>query len=218
MERIGGSFGPTPRLKLVPPINLGNPDLHARAITHMEKRSDERHRNDVSDSPDAIVGAADDHGGRNGRVSRKRNDRPDCRSRRTGRRAADQAPLSRAYGQDVPSSARFHTVTLTVLGDETNQPLSDTEVIVLNYVDLKDYSFKTDTRGQLRFIYPYVGDAPLLNIELRKNGYVPLRHGWGFKNTSEKPVDELAIRLRAERRWGALSYTWAISRLRALPS
>jgi hypothetical protein len=120
----------------------------------------------------------------------------------TGARAAqgvganEQEPLARAHGQDVPSSARFHTVMLTVLDDGTNQPLSDTEVIVLNYVDLKDYPFKTDARGRLRFTYPYVGGTPLLNIELRKNGYVPLRRGWGFKNDPEKPVDALAIRLR----------------------
>ena len=110
--------------------------------------------------------------------------------------AADDAPAVRAYDEPVPNSAKFHTVSLTVLDDETNKPLADTEVIVLNYVDLRDYSIRTDPSGRLRFQYPYVGAKPHLSVELRKNGYVPLRRGWGFDNDPIGAVDTLVIRLR----------------------
>jgi beta-lactamase regulating signal transducer with metallopeptidase domain len=102
----------------------------------------------------------------------------------------------RAYNQPVPNSAKYHTVTLTLLDDETNKPLADAEVIVLNYVDLRDYTFPTDSSGRLRFEYPYIGAKPQLNIELRKNGYVPVRHAWGFENEMYHATDALTVRLR----------------------
>ena len=46
---------------------------------------------------------------------------------------------------------------------------------MLNYVDLQDYSIRRNPSGRLRFQYPYVGAKPHLGVELRKNGYVPLR-------------------------------------------
>ena len=49
-------------------------------------------------------------------------------------RADDAAPV-RAYDQPVPVSAKSHTVTLTVLDDETSKPLADAEVMILNYVE-----------------------------------------------------------------------------------
>ena len=83
-----------------------------------------------------------------------------------------------------------------MLDDETNQLLANTEVIVLNYGDLNDYPFKTNSHGRLIFEYPYVGAKPMLQFELRKNGYVPLRHAWGPAPGSSPVVDALAIRLR----------------------
>jgi hypothetical protein len=108
----------------------------------------------------------------------------------------DDAPPVRAYNQPVPNSAKFHTVNLTVLDDATNKPLADADVLVLNDVDLKYYTFPTGPSGRLRFQYPYVGAKPQVSLELRKNGYVPLRRGLGFDNDPNGPVDAIVIRLR----------------------
>jgi hypothetical protein len=110
--------------------------------------------------------------------------------------ASDDAKTLRAYDQPVPNSAKFHTVTVTVLDDETTKPVADAQIIVINYVDLKERSFLTGASGRLRFEYPYVGTKPQLSVELRKDGYVPLRQGWVSENDPRKPVDALTIRLR----------------------
>ena len=70
---------------------------------------------------------------------------------------ADDGAAVRAYDQPVPDSARFQTVALTVLDDETSKPIADAEVMILNDVDLGDRSFPTDANGRLRFEYPYIG-------------------------------------------------------------
>jgi beta-lactamase regulating signal transducer with metallopeptidase domain len=116
-------------------------------------------------------------------------------------RASQPIPLSdnsapeRAYELSVPESAKFQTVTLTVLDDETSKPLAGVEVEILNYVDLQDKHFLTDNAGRLRFEYPSIG-KPSLNIELRKNGYVPLRRYWGDSEDSMPVVDDLTMKLR----------------------
>ena len=101
----------------------------------------------------------------------------------------------RAYDQTLPSSAKFHTSAVTVLDDETGKPLPGVEVRVLEYVELKYHSFPTDERGRLRFEYPYTGARPMLNIEFRKNGYVPLRRGWGFGDGPDA-TEAFTVRLR----------------------
>jgi hypothetical protein len=101
----------------------------------------------------------------------------------------------RAYDQTLPSSAKFHTSAVTVLDDETGKPLPGVEVRVLEYVELKYHSFPTDESGRLRFEYPYTGARPMLNIEFRKNGYVPLHRGWGFGDGSDA-TEAFTVRLR----------------------
>jgi 5-hydroxyisourate hydrolase-like protein (transthyretin family) len=60
---------------------------------------------------------------------------------------------------------------------------------------LKYHSFPTDESGRLRFEYPYTGARPMLNIEFRKNGYVPLHRGWGFGDGSDA-TEAFTVRLR----------------------
>jgi hypothetical protein len=110
--------------------------------------------------------------------------------------ATDSAKTVRAYDQPIPNSAKFRIVTLTVIDDETNKPLADAEVLVLNDVDANYHSFPTDVRGRLRIVYPYMSAKPTLSLELRKNGYVPLRHGWGFEKNANEPANAVTIRLR----------------------
>ncbi len=65
-----------------------------------------------------------------------------------------------------------------------------------------------DGCNRLTFKYPYVGARPMLNFELRKNGYVPLRHAWGPGPGSSPVVDALAIRLcRGTTMGGTVVYT-----------
>jgi beta-lactamase regulating signal transducer with metallopeptidase domain len=101
----------------------------------------------------------------------------------------------RAYDSSIPKSAVFRTVTLTVLDDENSQPLADVEVQILNYIDYQDHWFRTDSRGELKFEYPTLHDNPMGNIEVRKNGYVPLRYGWGWADPA-LPPEALTLRLR----------------------
>jgi hypothetical protein len=102
----------------------------------------------------------------------------------------------RAYYSTVPDSASFHTGLLTVLDDETGQPLSGVEVRILNYVDASRFHvFPTDSRGHLRFEYPWIGAGPAGHIEVRKNGYVPVRYEW-WPDGGPKPPDALNLRLR----------------------
>ena len=108
----------------------------------------------------------------------------------------DGSALVRAYDVPVPVSAKFHTATLIVLDDETNKPLAGVDVMLLNYVDLRYHTFPTDPSGRLRFEYPYTGAKPMLSLEVRKNGYVPVRHAWGFDDGSDQPTDAVTIRLR----------------------
>jgi hypothetical protein len=101
----------------------------------------------------------------------------------------------RAYDASLPKSAVFRAVTLTVLDDETARPLADVEVQILNHIDYQDHVFRTDSRGRLRFEYPTLHGNPMGNIELRKNGYVPLRYPWGSVEVPEPP-EALTLRLR----------------------
>jgi beta-lactamase regulating signal transducer with metallopeptidase domain len=110
--------------------------------------------------------------------------------------SADGSALVRAYDVPVPVSAKFHTATLIVLDDETDKPLAGVDVMLLNYVDLKYHTFPTDSNGRLRFEYPYNGAKPVLNLEVRKNGCVPVRHAWGFDDGPDQPADAVTIRLR----------------------
>jgi len=109
--------------------------------------------------------------------------------------SSDDSSPKRAYDLPIPDSAKLHTVTLTVLDDETSKPLLGVEAEILNYVDLEYKNYFTDKNGRLRFEYPWIG-KPELSIELRKNGYVPLRHSWADGEGAEPVVDELTMKLR----------------------
>jgi hypothetical protein len=111
-----------------------------------------------------------------------------------GTSKASDAPV-RAYDQPAPKSARFHTVTLTVLDDETSRPLADVEIGIRNHVDGETHVFRTDSNGRLRFDYPSLHDDPKVTIEVCKNGYVPLVSGWGGDDGRE-PSGSLTLRLR----------------------
>ncbi len=72
--------------------------------------------------------------------------------------AAD--PPARAYDRPLPTSARFQVVDLIVLDDQTSLPLGDVEVRIHNKVDWQTRAFRTDSRGRLRFEYPYLRGEP----------------------------------------------------------
>jgi hypothetical protein len=109
--------------------------------------------------------------------------------------AADADAAVRAYDQPLPASASLRAGTVTVLDDETSGPLGDVEVQVVNYVDGNRHIFRTDSRGRLRFDYPVLHSDPVGNIEVRKNGYVPLRYTWGHDGGPKAP-DDVTLRLR----------------------
>ncbi len=105
------------------------------------------------------------------------------------------AEIFRAYDRPAPAPARFHTVDLTVLDDETGRPLGDVEIRIVNSVDARFHTSRTDAQGRLRFEYPSVRGQFSVNIELRKDGYVPLRSWWGSEDGA-KPPNQRTFRLR----------------------
>ncbi len=102
---------------------------------------------------------------------------------------------ARAYDRTVPRTAEFRTVALTVLDDGTSQPLADAEVRVGNHIDFRTHAFRTDSRGRLLVEYPSLRGEPVLSIEVRKDGYVPIGQGWGFADGSGPP-EAWTFRLR----------------------
>ncbi len=113
-----------------------------------------------------------------------------------GKRQPGEPELVRAYDLPLPMVARLATAELKVLDDATGRPIDGVTVIVYNYLDGKKYTPRTDSGGRLRLEYPHVGDRPVLNIELRKEGYVPLRYGWGQEDGADPPRDVLTFKLR----------------------
>src|SRR5262249_49631669 len=86
------------------------------------------------------------------------------------------------------------TVTLTVLDEETGQPVADAEVRIRNEVDRRTHVFRTDSRGRLRFECASKRGEPMGAVEVRKNGYVPLGEGWGYGD-GQDPPEALTLRL-----------------------
>jgi hypothetical protein len=120
------------------------------------------------------------------------NRRPD---REPPGRSPVDGELVRAFDRSTPRLAEFRTVALTVLDDGTSRPLADAEVRVANQIDHRTYAFRTDSRGRLRLEYPSMHGAPLLGIEVRKDGYVSLVWGWGFDGSPDPP-EAWTFRLR----------------------
>ena len=126
-----------------------------------------------------------------------------------GRLSVDDGPAPRtdgtvrAYASSLPKSVVFGTVALTVLDDETSRPLADVEVQILNHIDFQTHVFRTDSRGRLSFEYPTFRGNPMGDIELRKNGYVPLRYFWGSLDVP-KPPEALIFRLRSGTTMGGI--------------
>ena len=54
---------------------------------------------------------------------------------------------------------------------------------------------RPNQEGHLRVVYPY-SDEPSLSIEVRKEGYVPQRSGWGSETKKDGPPREVTIALR----------------------
>jgi hypothetical protein len=82
-----------------------------------------------------------------------------------------------------------------VLDDETSRPLGDVEVRIRNHVDWETHVFRTDALGRLRFEYPSPLGGPAGDLEVRKDGYVPVGFNWGIDGGPRMP-DTLTIRLR----------------------
>ncbi len=119
---------------------------------------------------------------------------PGHRSGAADEPASADTPV-RAYDQPARAAAKFYTIRLTAVNDDTNQPLSDVEVRIVNQVDGSRHLFRTDSRGRLQFECPSIRDQAAGNIEVRKDGYVPLRYGWGFEGGPKAP-GELTLKLR----------------------
>jgi hypothetical protein len=113
--------------------------------------------------------------------------------------AADSTPpqqkLKLAYDQSRPDSVRRAIVEIAVLDSATRAPIADALVMVLNYVDLEYHNFPTDEDGLLRVVYPYP-DNPQLALEVRKEGFVPQRSGWGFEKEKASTPRRVTIGLR----------------------
>ena len=103
---------------------------------------------------------------------------------------------ARAYEEPLPAVTRLATMELKVLDDATGRPISGVEVIVPNSVEGKRYTLRADVGGILKFDYVYVGNKPVLGLELRKEGYVPLRYECGAEGLPETLRDGLTFRLR----------------------
>lgn len=113
-----------------------------------------------------------------------------------GKRGPGEPVRARAYDLPLPVVARLAIADLKVIDDATGQPIGGVEVMVFNSVDGRTYTPRTDERGRLRLEYPYIGVRPFLNMELRKEGFVPLRYSRGHEGGPDVPRGELGFRLR----------------------
>jgi hypothetical protein len=96
-------------------------------------------------------------------------------------------------------------VDVIVIDAVTKAPVVDAEVMVLNYVDLMYHPASTNQQGLLRVVYPYSdGPSDSVNIEIRREGYVPQRSGWGMENRKDGPPREVTIALRRGTPMGGL--------------
>jgi len=107
-----------------------------------------------------------------------------------------QQKVKLAYDQPLPDSVRKSIVEVVVVDAASRAPIADAEVMVLNYVDLRFHTFSTDKRGLLRVVYPY-SDKPALSLEVRKEGFVPQRSGWGFEKEKVDAPRQVTIALRS---------------------
>jgi hypothetical protein len=108
-----------------------------------------------------------------------------------------------AYHQPLPDSVRRSIVEVVVLDLATRAPIADAEVMVLNYVDLHFHTFSSDKEGRSRIVYPY-SDKPTLALEIRKEGFVPQRSGWGFEKEKVDAPRRVTIMLRPGVEMGGL--------------
>jgi hypothetical protein len=106
-----------------------------------------------------------------------------------------QPMVKLAYDQPLPDSVKRSLVEINVIDVATKAPIALAEVRVLNYVDLRYHRFPTNRQGNLRVAYPY-SDHPMLNIEVRKEGYVPQRASWGFEKKRVEAPRRVTIALR----------------------
>ncbi|WP_435008837.1 sigma-70 family RNA polymerase sigma factor [Tundrisphaera lichenicola] len=105
-----------------------------------------------------------------------------------------------AFEGPLPPAARRHTVDLQVLDDATGRAIPDAQTLVNEYVNLGVHEFRTDAEGRLRVEYPEI-DGMGANIEVRKAGYVPQRHGLGTDSGNSLDAS-IEIRLRTAREVG----------------
>ncbi len=111
-------------------------------------------------------------------------------------RSPTEEELARAYDPAVvPRVAERGSVELTVVDDETSRAIADADVRISNQVDFRTHVFRTGPRGRLRLEYPSLHGKPLLSVEVRKDGYVPVGQGWGFEG-SPGPPESCTFRLR----------------------
>ncbi len=111
-------------------------------------------------------------------------------------RSPTEEPLARAYDRAVvPRFAERDSVELSVVDDETSRHIAEADVRISNQIDFRTHVLRTGPRGRLRVEYPSLHGKPLLNVEVRKDGYVPVGHGWGFEG-SPGPPESWTFRLR----------------------
>jgi protocatechuate 3,4-dioxygenase beta subunit len=100
-----------------------------------------------------------------------------------------------AYDRPLPDSVKRAIIDVTVIDAVTKSPIGLAEILILNYVDLRYHRFPTDRRGRVRFAYPYA-DTPEVSLEVRKEGYVPRRSGWGLEKKALDAPRQVTIALR----------------------
>jgi hypothetical protein len=106
-----------------------------------------------------------------------------------------QREMNLAYDRPLADSLRRSIVDITVVDAATKTPVVGAEVFVLSYIDFKYRVISTDQKGQLRVVYPHPG-RPSLNIEVRKDGYVPQRSSWYPGSRKEGSPRRVTIGLR----------------------
>jgi RNA polymerase sigma factor (sigma-70 family) len=95
-------------------------------------------------------------------------------------------PLKRAFKGEPPPLTRWHTYEIEVVDHASGEPLGDSQVLVVEFVNLKAHEFMTDGKGFLRVEYPEI-DGQRAAVEVRKAGYVPQYLGLG---DSPGPLEE----------------------------
>jgi RNA polymerase sigma factor (sigma-70 family) len=114
-----------------------------------------------------------------------------------------ETPFQRAYDPPLPPTARLRPFSLTVVDDATGSPVTGALVKVFDSIQAKSHEFRTDAQGRLRIEYPTVDGWGFPPIEVRQDGYVPLRDKTSSEIDPGMP-ESLVMRLRGGASIGGL--------------